>query len=58
MQIRSLVQEDPWRRAWQPTPVFFLDESRGQRSPVGCGPWGHKELDMTEATEHSTAAIY
>ena len=23
--VRSLGQEDPWRREWQPTPVFFLD---------------------------------
>ena len=23
-QIRSLDQEDPWRRKWQPTPVFLL----------------------------------
>ena len=25
-------------------------ETHGQRSPVGCSPWGCKELDMTEAT--------
>ena len=25
-------------------------ESHGQRSLVGYSPWGHKELDMTEAT--------
>ena len=25
----------PWRRAWQPTPVFLPGESRGQRSLVG-----------------------
>ena len=42
--------EDPWRRAWQPTPVFLSGESHGQRSPAGYGPWGHKELDMTETT--------
>jgi len=38
----------PWRRAWQPTPVFFLGEPHGQRSLVGCSPWGCKELDVTE----------
>ena len=27
----------PWRRAWQPTPVFSHGESHGQRSLVGCG---------------------
>ena len=41
----------PWRRAWQPTPVFLLGKSHGQRSLAGYNPWGHKELDMTEATE-------
>ena len=25
----------PWRRAWQPTPVFLPGESHGQRSVVG-----------------------
>ena len=38
----------PWRRAWQPTPVFLPGECHGQRSLVGYSPWGHKELDMTE----------
>ena len=39
-----------WRRKWQPTPVFLPREYHGQRSPVGCCPWGRTELDMTEAT--------
>ena len=33
MPILSLGQEDPLRRAWQPTPVFLPGESHGQRSP-------------------------
>ena len=40
----------PWRRKWQPTPVFLLRKCHGQRNPVGYSPWGHKESDMTEAT--------
>ena len=43
----------PCRRAWQPTPVFLPGESQGQRSLVGNSPWGHKELDTTEATKHA-----
>ena len=39
-----------WRRKWQPTPVFLLGESQGQRSLVGCHLWGHTESDMTEVT--------
>ena len=37
----------PWRRAWQPTPVFLPGESHGQRSLVGYGLWGHKESDTS-----------
>ena len=44
------VRKIPWRRAWQPTPVFLPGESQGQKSLVGYSSWGHKELDMTEAT--------
>ena len=29
----------PWRRAWQPIPVFSPGESQGQRSLVGYSPW-------------------
>jgi len=49
---------DPWvgkipcKRAWRPTLVFFPGESHGQRSPMGYSPWGCKELDVTEVTEH------
>ena len=28
-------QEDPWRRGWEPTPVFLPGESHGQRTLVG-----------------------
>ena len=31
----------PWRRKWQPTPVFLPGKSHGWRSLVGCSPWGH-----------------
>ena len=29
-----------WRRQWHPTPVLLPGKSHGQRSLVGCGPWG------------------
>ena len=35
------------RRQWHPTPVLLPGKSHGQRSLVGCSPWGHKELDTT-----------
>ena len=37
-----------WRRQWHPTPVLLPGKSHGQRSLVGCSPWGREELDMTE----------
>ena len=43
----------PWRRTWQPTPAFLPGEFHGQRSLAGYSPWGRKESDMTEATEHA-----
>ena len=37
-----------WRRQWHPTPVLLSGESHGQRSLVGCSPWGREEWDTTE----------
>ena len=50
MQLWSLDREDPWRRKWQPTPVFLSGKSHGQRSLVGYSPWCRKESDPTEHT--------
>ena len=43
----------PWRRTWQPIPVFLPGESYGQRSLAGSRPWGCKESDTTEVTWHT-----
>ena len=51
------VGKIPWRRKWQPTPVFLLGKSHRQRSLVGYSPWGRKELDMTEHTQTHTVII-
>ena len=32
---------------WHPTPVLLLGKSHGQRSLVGCSPWGHEESYST-----------
>ena len=44
------VGKIPWKRAWQPTPVFLPGEFHGQRNLVGDSPWGRKEADTTEHT--------
>ena len=36
------VRKIPWRRAWQPTPVFLPGESHGQRSLVRYSSQGHR----------------
>ena len=38
----------PWRRKWQPIPVFLPGEFNGQRSLAGYSPWGRKDWDTTE----------
>ena len=50
MGLISGLERFPWRRAWQPTPVFLPEESHGQRSLVGYSSWGGKESDTTKAT--------
>ena len=32
----------PWRREWQPTPIFLSGEYHGQRSLEGYSPWDHR----------------
>ena len=51
MQVQSLSQEDPWRRVWQPTPVFLPGESHGQKCLVGYSPWAQSATN--EATGHT-----
>ena len=46
----SLFTFMPWRRKWQPTPVFLPGESQGRGSLVGCRLWGRTEPGTTEAT--------
>ena len=47
MQVRSLGREDPWRRRWQPIPVFLLE------NPVDRGTWGatvHRATKKSDTT--------
>ena len=44
---RSLFPFMHWSRKWHPTPVFLPGKSHGQRSLVGCSPWGREESDQT-----------
>ena len=42
------VGKIPWRRAWQPTPVFLPGKFHGQRNLVDYSPQGRKELTTTK----------
>ena len=35
---------NPWRRAWQPTPIFLSGKYHGQRILRGYHPWCHKRV--------------
>ena len=48
----------PWRRKWQPTPVFLPGKSHGQRILAGYSPRGRKELNMTERLNHGPSITY
>ena len=55
-QVQSLGQEDPWRKKWQPIPVFLPGEFHGQKRLAGCSPWITKNqtwLSDFHFTSHS-----
>ena len=43
-QVPSLGWEDPLEKEMEPTLVLLPRKSRGQRSLVGCSPWGHTSV--------------
>ena len=51
MKPKSLYASDSYiyrRRQWHPTPVLLPGKFHGQRSLVGCSPWGHEQSDTVE----------
>ena len=57
---RNLIQSictvpgsTPWRRKWQPTPVFLPGKSHGQRSLAGYSPWGPKRVRLDLVTKNN-----
>ena len=45
------VENIPWRRKWQPTPVFLPGNSHEQRSLEGYGPWDRIRVGHNLATK-------
>ena len=56
-QFDPCVGKIPWRRKWQPTPVFLPGKSHGQMSLAGYSPWGRKESDTTELLNDNSLVI-
>ena len=46
------VGKIPWRRKWQPTPIFLPEKSNELRSPAGYSSKGHKESNTTKHAHH------
>ena len=45
------VGKIPWRRKWQPAPVFLSGESHGQRNLAGYSPWSLKRVGNNLASK-------
>ena len=45
------VGKIPWRRKWQPTPVFLSEKSHGQRNLAGYSLWGLKRVGCDLVTK-------
>ena len=41
-QLDPCIRKIPWRRKWQPTPVYSCLGNLRQRSPAGYSPWDQK----------------
>jgi len=54
----SWVRKIPWRRKWQPTPVFLPGESHGQRSLIGYTVHGIARVRHNLATKPPPKHIY
>ena len=54
-QVRSLGQEDLLEEEMAPNTSNLPGKSDGQRSHVGCSPWGRRESDTTAAEHMHTA---
>ena len=50
------VGKIPWRRKWQPTPLFLPGKLHGQRSLASYSPWGHKRVGYNLETKQQLCA--
>ena len=52
------IRKIPWRRKWQPTPLFLPGKSHGQRSLADYSPWDRKRVrhDLVTKQQRATSA--
>ena len=64
MEVKNIVSnypsigKIPWRRAWQPTPVFLPGESPWKEEPGGLQSMGLQRVRHDWATKHGTAQLW
>ena len=58
MQILSLVWEDPLEEGMATHSGTLAWRITWTEEPVGYSPQGHKELDMTEETQHTLMCVH
>ena len=51
------IRKIPWRRKWQPTPVFLLGNSHRQRNLSGYSPWGCSESDAAKQQQSGNKSV-
>ena len=47
------IRNIPWRRAWQPTPVFLPGKFQGHRSLAGYSSWGQRVRQTEQLSTHT-----
>ena len=52
------VGKIPWRRKWQPTPLFLPGKSHRQRSLMGYSPWFHKRVKHDWVTKQQQQQMF
>ena len=57
-QVQSLVWKIPWRRVWQPTPVFLPKESPWIEEPGGLQSVGSQRTGHDWVTKHTQHMSY
>ena len=56
-EFNPWVRKSPWRRSWQPTPVFLPGKSHGQRCLAGYSPWGCKRIGHGLVTKQQSSIL-